>query len=80
LGNSQHEPVITRVAENRLMLGRDSMSILIDSEGNPTQKNPITWTGIPSEIGNTYCKKYELSTFYNKNIHRKTKILRVEGF
>ena len=56
------------------------MSILIDSEGNPTQKNPITWTGIPSEIGNTYCKKYDLSTFYNKNIHRKTKILRVEGF
>lgn len=52
LGNSQHEPVITRVAENRLMLGRDNMSILIDSDGNPTQKNPINWSGIPSEIGN----------------------------
>lgn len=52
LGNTQHEPVITKVANDRLMLGRDNMSILIDSEGQPTQKNPINWSGIPTQIEN----------------------------
>lgn len=61
--------MITKVANDRLMLGRDNMSILIDSEGQPTQKNPINWTGIPTQIG-TYQHR-----LFHVNIHTLIEIL-----
>ena len=33
------------------MLGRDESSILIDYDGNPTQRYPISWTDLPIQIG-----------------------------
>ena len=47
----QLEPTVTRLNDDRLALGRDEMTIFIDSEGNPTQKYALTWTDIPSVMG-----------------------------
>ncbi|XP_078593471.1 vam6/Vps39-like protein isoform X1 [Branchiostoma floridae x Branchiostoma japonicum] len=43
----QLEPLVTRLSEDRLALGRDDMTIFIDSEGQPTQKYALTWSDIP---------------------------------
>jgi len=42
------EPMVTRLQDDRLALGRDQMTIFIDSEGMPTQKYALTWNDIPS--------------------------------
>ncbi|KAK6183438.1 hypothetical protein SNE40_010920 [Patella caerulea] len=47
LGSRQLEPLVTKLADNRLALGRDIMSILINAEGEPTQKHPVKWSDIP---------------------------------
>ena len=52
VGNQQVEPIVTSLANGRLALGRDQMSILIDSSGAPVRKEPIKWTDIPVAIGN----------------------------
>lgn len=51
VGSRQLEPTVTRLDYDKLMLGRDEMSILIDSDGNPTQKYPLTWSDIPIALG-----------------------------
>ncbi|KAL5008472.1 hypothetical protein ScPMuIL_014053 [Solemya velum] len=47
VGSRQLEPTVNRLGDDKLMLGRDEMSILIDGDGNPTQKYPLTWSEIP---------------------------------
>ncbi|XP_059173340.1 vam6/Vps39-like protein [Physella acuta] len=47
VGSSQPDPIVTHLHDNRLALGRDAMSILINSDGDPTQKEPINWSEIP---------------------------------
>lgn len=51
LGNNQPEPLVARLNDNRLVLQRDKMSIIINSDGDPTQREPINWTEIPLAIG-----------------------------
>lgn len=51
MGSKQQEPIIARLDDDRLMLGRDESSILIDSDGNPTQRYPISWSDLPIQIG-----------------------------
>ena len=60
MGSHQRYPIVTRLFDNRLALGRDSMSILINSEGDPTQKEPINWTDIPQAMGITVCGALKL--------------------
>ncbi|PVD26341.1 hypothetical protein C0Q70_14012 [Pomacea canaliculata] len=50
LGNNQPEPLVARLNDNRLVLQRDKMSIIINSDGDPTQREPINWTEIPLAI------------------------------
>ncbi|XP_021362075.1 vam6/Vps39-like protein isoform X2 [Mizuhopecten yessoensis] len=52
VGTKQQDPIVTRLENDTLLLGRDEMSILIDDEGSPTQKYPINWTDIPIQIEN----------------------------
>ncbi|XP_011445059.3 vam6/Vps39-like protein [Magallana gigas] len=52
LGSKQQDPIIARLDDDRLMLGRDESSILIDSDGNPTQRYPISWSDLPIQIEN----------------------------
>ncbi|XP_033637094.1 vam6/Vps39-like protein isoform X1 [Asterias rubens] len=44
---SQAEPTVTRLSEDMLALGRDMMSIIIDSEGQPAKKYALTWSDFP---------------------------------
>ncbi|XP_022091314.1 vam6/Vps39-like protein [Acanthaster planci] len=47
-GNAtQAEPTVTRLSEDMLALGRDMMSIIIDSEGQPAKKYALTWSDFP---------------------------------
>ncbi|XP_071079249.1 vam6/Vps39-like protein isoform X1 [Haliotis cracherodii] len=50
VGSRQVEPIVTRLANDRLALGRDEMSILIDAEGKPARKEPVKWSDIPIAI------------------------------
>ncbi len=49
------------MVDDRLALGRDEMTIFIDSEGNPTQKYALTWTDIPMVKGGFGCVKLTVS-------------------
>ena len=53
---SQAEPTVTRLSEDMLALGRDMMSIIIDSEGNPAKKYALTWSDYPQVLGKTGMK------------------------
>lgn len=59
VGEKQSEPIVTRLFDNRIAFGRDNFSILLNHEGEPTQKEPITWSEIP--IGMEHCPPYLIS-------------------
>lgn len=54
VGSNQPDPLVTRLHDDRLALGRDHMSILINADGDPTQKEPINWSDIPCAMGKLY--------------------------
>ena len=45
------EPNVTKLSEDMLALGRDNMSIIIDSEGQPAKKYALTWSDVPLVLG-----------------------------
>ena len=47
------EPTIATLPSGQLLLGRDDMSIITDSEGKLTHKQTLTWTDTPIAIGET---------------------------
>ncbi|KAK7506799.1 hypothetical protein BaRGS_00001650, partial [Batillaria attramentaria] len=50
VGTQQPDPLVTRLKDQRLVLQRDKMSIFINAEGEPTQREPINWSDIPVAI------------------------------
>ncbi|KAK7104918.1 vam6/Vps39-like protein [Littorina saxatilis] len=50
VGVQQAEPLVARLRDQRLLLQRDKMSIFINAEGEPTQREPINWSDIPIAI------------------------------
>ncbi|XP_076463553.1 vam6/Vps39-like protein [Babylonia areolata] len=50
VGSQQTDPLVARLHDQRLLLQRDKMSIFINSEGEPTQREPINWSEIPLAI------------------------------
>ncbi|GAB1601255.1 vam6/Vps39-like protein [Argonauta hians] len=47
LGGKRSEPLVAKLSDNQITLGRNEMSIFIDEEGSPSQKYPLQWTDIP---------------------------------
>lgn len=47
---SQVEPTITKLSENLMALGRDNMSIIIDSDGEPAKKFALRWSDVPTVL------------------------------
>ncbi|PIK36830.1 putative vam6/Vps39-like protein isoform X1 [Apostichopus japonicus] len=47
---SQVEPTITKLSEDLMALGRDNMSIIIDSEGEPAKKYALRWSDVPTVL------------------------------
>ena len=43
-------PTVTQLDGDRLALGKDNMSVILDSNGDPCQKNPIPWNNTPSVV------------------------------
>ncbi|PFX22208.1 Vam6/Vps39-like protein [Stylophora pistillata] len=50
------EPTIATLPSGELILCRDDISIITDSEGKKTQKQTLTWTDTPTELG--YAEPY----------------------
>ena len=47
----QLEPLVTRLSNDILALGRDQMTVLIDDDGNPPiQSYPLSWSDTPTEL------------------------------
>ncbi|KAJ8045113.1 Vam6/Vps39-like protein [Holothuria leucospilota] len=47
---SQIEPTITKLSEDLMALGRDNMSIIVDSEGEPAKKYALRWSDVPTVL------------------------------
>ena len=47
------EPTIATLPSGQLLLGRDDMTIITDSDGTLAQKQTMTWTDTPIAIGKT---------------------------
>lgn len=47
----QMEPLIVKLNDNCLALTRDEATIFIDSEGNPRQKIALSWSAMPTAMG-----------------------------
>lgn len=45
------EPTIATLPSGELILCRDDMSIIADSEGKKTQKQTLTWSDTPTALG-----------------------------
>ena len=45
------EPTIATLPSGELILCRDDISIITDSEGKKTQKQTLTWTDTPTALG-----------------------------
>ena len=44
------EPTVTQLGDDRLALGKDNVSVILDSKGEPYQKYPIPWNNTPSVV------------------------------
>ena len=55
------EPTIASLPSGELILCRDDISIITDSDGKKTQKQTLTWSDTPTELG-------EISTLFHKSI------------
>lgn len=45
------EPSVTKLSSNSFLLGKDSHSFIMDTEGELIQHDPLKWSDTPSAIG-----------------------------
>ena len=58
------EPSITKLSDSSFALGKDSQSIIMDTEGDLVQHNPIKWSDSPCAIGIIFYFIYEIIKFF----------------
>ena len=51
VGAQQVVPLVTRLGDERLLVQRDKMSVIINADGEPTSREPINWSDIPVAMG-----------------------------
>ncbi|XP_031786961.1 vam6/Vps39-like protein [Nasonia vitripennis] len=44
------EPSITKLSDNSFVLGKDSQSVIMDTNGELIQHNPVKWSDLPSAL------------------------------
>ncbi|KAL2716858.1 vam6/Vps39-like protein [Vespula squamosa] len=66
------EPSVTKLSDNSFVLGKDSHSIVMDTEGELIQHNPIKWSDTPSVIA--WDDPYLLGI-----VHDKLEVYTLEG-
>lgn len=47
------EPSITKISNDAFVLGKDSQSVVMDTNGELIQHNPIKWSDLPTALGNS---------------------------
>ncbi|KAG0294172.1 Vam6/Vps39-like protein [Linnemannia gamsii] len=50
-GSKPGKPLITRLANDEILLGKENSSISVGADGTPKRKNGIEWSGMPEELG-----------------------------
>lgn len=45
------EPSITKLSDNSFVLGKDSQSVIMDTNGELIQHNPVKWSDLPGALG-----------------------------
>jgi hypothetical protein len=45
------EPSITKLSNNSFVLGKDSQSVIMDTNGELIQHNPVKWSDLPGALG-----------------------------
>ena len=45
------EPSISVLKDGSLVLGRDEVTVFIDSEGKPSKRKAPVWTDVPAAVG-----------------------------
>ncbi|KAG0198890.1 Vam6/Vps39-like protein [Mortierella sp. GBA30] len=53
-GSKPGKPLITRLPNDEILLGKENSSISVGIDGTPRRKNGIEWTGMPEELGYSY--------------------------
>ncbi|KAF9213277.1 Vacuolar morphoproteinsis protein 6 [Podila verticillata] len=58
-GSKPGKPLITRLPNDEILLGKENSSISVGVDGMPKRKNGIEWSGTPVELG--YCYPYAVA-------------------
>ncbi|KAG0095622.1 Vam6/Vps39-like protein [Podila epicladia] len=58
-GSKPGKPLITRLPNDEILLGKENSSISVGVDGMPKRKNGIEWSGTPVELG--YCNPYAVA-------------------
>ncbi|KAF8975925.1 Vam6/Vps39-like protein [Entomortierella lignicola] len=53
-GSKPGKPLITRLPNDEILLGKENSSISVGVDGMPKRKNGIEWSGTPEELGYSY--------------------------
>ncbi|ORZ13809.1 vacuolar sorting protein 39 domain 2-domain-containing protein [Lobosporangium transversale] len=53
-GSKPGKPLITRLPNDEILLGKEHSSISVGIDGTPKRKNGIEWSGTPEELGYSY--------------------------
>ncbi|KAG0263458.1 Vam6/Vps39-like protein [Mortierella polycephala] len=53
-GSKPGKPLITRLPNDEILLGKENSSISVGIDGTPKRKNGIEWSGTPEELGYSY--------------------------
>ncbi|KAG0335759.1 Vam6/Vps39-like protein [Podila horticola] len=53
-GSKPGKPLITRLPNDEILLGKENSSISVGVDGMPKRKNGIEWSGTPVELGYSY--------------------------
>ncbi|KAF9960501.1 Vam6/Vps39-like protein [Mortierella alpina] len=53
-GAKPTKPLITRLPNDEILLGKEHSSISVGIDGTPKRKNGIEWSGMPEELGYSY--------------------------
>ncbi|OZJ05891.1 hypothetical protein BZG36_00891 [Bifiguratus adelaidae] len=54
LGSKVSKPLVTKIPNNEMLLGKDNVSIFLGLDGSPTRRVGIEWSGVPEEMGFSY--------------------------
>ncbi|KAF9585929.1 Vacuolar morphogenesis protein 6 [Lunasporangiospora selenospora] len=53
-GSKPGKPLITRLPNDEILLGKENSSISVGVDGTPKRKSGIEWSGTPEELGYSY--------------------------